>query len=188
MRFVSKHKECSVSSRAQTLGARHFPRHSLASHAATHVHTCNPAAVENTVASTVVHKLLPHCEHVIHYTVIFFKKKKQDNNRKIFQQLSRRQEKHTIVRRHWLCSALMCWSPASQACIHASAERCYSVSAWNNMPRKSLLHTVKMIVILAGSSCLTQRTFVHPCHRVSQQPVLARTSVKLAQKLILFEN
>lgn len=58
---------------AQMLGAWCFPRHSLASRAATHVHTCNPAAVENTVASTVVHKLLPHCEHVIYYTVIFLK-------------------------------------------------------------------------------------------------------------------
>lgn len=51
----------------------------------------------------------------------------------------------------------MCWSPASHACIHASAECCYSVSTWHNTLRNSIVHVVKMIIIQAGSSRLTQR-------------------------------
>lgn len=170
MRFVSKHKECSTSTLCASVGGQHFPqRHSLASHEATHIHTCNPAAVENTVASTVVRKLQPHCKHVIHYTVWFFFLK-QDNNRKSFSSCQGGRKNTPLLEgidgSQSSCAGAQ---PAMPASIHASAEHCYSVSTWNNVPRSSTMHTVKMTILQAGGSHPTPKTSVHQCHRVSQQ-------------------
>lgn len=80
-RMVSWHEVCSDYSLLTNVGSQHFPWHSLASHEVTRIHTCNPAALENTVASEVVHKLQPHCKHVIHYALCVGGGFKWDNDK-----------------------------------------------------------------------------------------------------------